>query len=245
MANQKARPQRTAVGAPTSREAALSVIFAPLARGDGFRVGAIGAPGTGKTHFMRFVVDEAIRHAVVDIVFSHDVKGREPEFSGTLLHEVGEVAVKVAEAEQTRHLVFRGSPFADEPLDPEIVGRGAQSFARGGMRVLLNIGELDNCLTDGGRSWKAPSVRWISSQGRKLGACLLWTTQQPKRTPDECFDQASTVVFFRTAERSANYLSGTLLLPSDMVAVLPSLQDGHFVLWTPGQPWDGQIYPPV
>jgi hypothetical protein len=219
------------------------VIFRPLERGDGFRHGAIGAPGYGKTHHVRRVVAAAIDRALVDLVLTHDTKSARPDFTGTILRTPGELAARAGDLEATRHAVFRGDPLhQDEPLSPEVVAAGGRRLLRGGVRVLLNVGELDQALTEGGRSWAAPTVRWWSSQGRVLQGSLTWTTQQPKRAPDEIFDQSTSIAFFHLDARSANYLANTLMLDDRLVAELPRLDVGSYLLWEPGAEWSGRTY---
>jgi hypothetical protein len=227
-----------------TREEALALIFAPLVeRGNGFRHGAIGAPEYGKTYGIREVIDEALERDLVELVVTHDVKGREPEFEeGTQVAFVGDEVAVVAELEHTRHLVYRGDPMADVPCSAEAVAELARRILRAGTRVLLNVGELDECLTEGGRGWETPTVRWFSSQGRKLKGCLTWTTQQPKRTPDEIFDQSTTVAFHHLDARSANYLGNSLFLDPAMVEVLPKLTIGEFVLMVPATEWNRKVY---
>jgi hypothetical protein len=224
-----------------SRDDALSAIFRPLEHGDGFRHGALGAPGYGKTFHMNVVVDAALERGLVDVVLTHDVKGATPEFSGRCYVRVSETSG--AELELARHAIYRGDVRTDVDCHAEDVALlGKRLAQRGDLRVLLNIGELDNCLTDGGRSWEAPTVRWFSSQGRQLRGCLTWTNQQPKRCPDEIFDQSTTIAFLHLDARSANYLGNTLLLDEAMVGTLPKLARGEFVLWVPGLEWNGKVY---
>jgi hypothetical protein len=225
----------------TSDEA-LALIFAPLKRGDGFRHGALGAPGFGKTFHMNVVVDEALDRGLVDIILTHDTKGAESEFIGVELASPA-AAPPPGAAERHHHLVYRGDVRNDVDCPVEDVALFGKRLAqKEELRVLLNVGELDNCLTDGGRSWEAPTVRWFSSQGRKLRACLTWTNQQPKRCPDEIFDQSTTIAFLHLDARSSNYLGNTLLLDPAMVEVLPRLAIGEFVLWVPGGDWNRRIY---
>lgn len=224
-----------------TRDDALELIFKPLEHGDGFRHGALGAPGYGKTFHMNAVVDEALERDLVDVVLTHDVKGADAEFSGR--NYIAVAATTPAELEHHRHAVYRGDVLNDVDCPAEDVALlGKTLLQKAQLKVLLNIGELDNCLTDGGRSWEAPTVRWFSSQGRKLKGCLTWTNQQPKRCPDEIFDQSTTIAFLHLDARSSNYLGNTLLLDPQMVDVLPKLARGEFVLWVPGLEWNGLIY---
>jgi len=226
-----------------TRAAALDLIFRPLEEhGEGFRHGALGAPGYGKTYHQRAVIEAALDRDLVDLVLTHDVKGREAEFDGLELVTAA-AAPAPAAAEHHRHLVYRGDVLNDVECPAEEVALlGKRLLQKEQLRVLLNVGELDNCLTDGGRSWRAPTVRWFSSQGRQLRGCLTWTNQQPKRCPDEIFDQSTTIAFLHLDARSSNYLGNTLLLDADLVDVLPKLARGEFVLWVPGLEWDHLVY---
>ena len=229
-----------------SEDDALALIFAPLRRGDGYRHGALGAPGFGKTHHLRRVISAALERRLVDLVVTHDTKHREPDYPGTCVPYVADVAGVTAELERTRHVVFRGDPRRDEKCSAEDVAMYARRISRDaagdGIAVLLNIGELDECLSEGGRSFDAPSVRWFSSQGRQLRACLVWTQQQPKRCPDEFFDQSTTLALFHLDERSANYLGGVLMFDPDLVAILPRLDPHEFVIRQPGVDWNRRVY---
>lgn len=246
MATATAKPKVARVVSPTkgTRAEALGLIFTPmLARGEGFRHGAIGAPGYGKTFHVREVLQAALERDVTDLVLTHDTKGREPEFSGVLTVRTTDKWQSRPELEPRRHVVFRGDVQRDVVCPPEDVALlGKRLAQQAGLRLLLNIGELDTCLTDGGRSWTAPTVRWFSAQGRQLGASLTWTAQQPKRCPDEIFDHSTTIAFLHLDRRSANYLSGTLLLDTDLVDVLPQLAIGEFTLWCPGLEWNHRVY---
>lgn len=222
------------------REDAFEVIFAPSARQEGGRHFALGAPGYGKTWHLREVVSEAVARGLVDVVLVHDVKGREAEFEGTPIVN----AEAIAGAPPSRVYVFRGSPRHDIACEADEPARLALRFARDDdpLRVALVLNELDEALTDGGRSWRAPAVRTSITQGRALEVWVMATTQQPHRCPNEPFDQATSIAFFHLDARACNYLSGTLLLDPAMVRVLPTLQVGQFVLWRPGCDWDGCIY---
>jgi hypothetical protein len=226
-----------------TRDEALSLIFAPTERREGFRHGALGAPGYGKTYHMREVVRVALDRGLVDLVLTHDTKGREAEFHGTQLRTVDDAAT-AEELDRTRHAVFRGDPRAAIACDPQTVGDLALKLARSEspQRVLTNINELDTCLTDGGRGWNAPAIREIITQGRALELSQTWTTQQPQRVPNEPLDQSTTIAFFHLDRRAVNYLGNTLLLDEEMVALLPTLERGDFVLWVPGSDWNRKVY---
>lgn len=243
VAKAKAQPKkpRMVPAQDGSSEAALALIFAPLERGDGFRHGALGAPGWGKTTHMREVVAAALERQLVDLVLTHDVKGAIAEFEGTEF--AGVVKFEATdELEETRHAVFRNDPMLDEETQVEEVATVGKQLARGGFRILLNIGELANACSESGRAWRAPAARWFSAQGRQLRASLAWTEQEPKRAPDEIYNQSTTLAFFHLDERAANYLRDTLYFDPAMVAAMPALAWGEFVLRVQGAPWDGKIY---
>jgi hypothetical protein len=220
---------------------ALGLIFAPLKQRDGFRHGAIGAPGMGKTHGLRKVVAAALERDLVDVVLSHDVKGAEPEWHGYFCETVAHC--QAAQLEQHRHAVFRGDPYNDVRCEIEDVAQlGKRLAQKERLRVLLNVGELKDALTEGGRAWTSPSTLWFSAQGRSLLACLTWTVQQPKRAPDEIWDQSTTIAMHGVRKRSVNYLRDTLELDDEMVYVLPQLARGEFAIYQPGVDWNGKVY---
>jgi hypothetical protein len=224
-----------------SSDEALALIFAPLERGDGFRHGAIGAPGYGKTFGLRRVLQAALERDLVDLVLTHDVKGADPEFEGHYCKTIAD-ASDPARFDQP-HKVFRGDPYEDVFIELEDVALVGKKFLqKERLRVVLNVGELRDALTDGGRGWKSPTTLWFSAQARSLKGCLTWTVQQPKRAPDEIFDQSTTIAFHHVDKRSSNYLSNTLLLDEEMVAVLPQLANGEFVLWQQGVEWNKKVY---
>lgn len=245
MAATKERTKGSSVPpAESGAETALALIFRPLERGDGFRHGAIGASGYGKTEHMRLVVEQAIARGHADLVVTHDVKGAAPEFSGTLVRDGADLGIAVMlSADETRHLVFRGDPNADESLSPEGPATGARVLLRAGIPVLLNIAELDNALSDGGKAWTAPTVRWWYTQGRKLRGSFCWTQQNPRRTPEEVREQSTTIALLHMEPPAAAFIGGLLLLSDQLVALLPELVPGQFVLWVPGGgAWDGRTY---
>jgi hypothetical protein len=218
---------------------ALALIFAPLKKGDGFRHGAIGAPGYGKTYGLRKVLAAALEHDQVDIVLSHDIKGAEDEFPDA--HQCKTLAE--ASGDHNPHQAFRGDPYNDQVVDVEEVALlGKRLLQKERLRVVLNVGELRDALTEGGRGWKSPTTLWFSAQARALKGCLTWTVQQPKRAPDEIFDQSTTIAFHHLDKRSANYLGGTLLLDQDLVDILDKLDTGEFVLWQQGIDWNRRVY---
>jgi hypothetical protein len=227
----------------TSAEA-LGLIFAPIVeRGEGFRHGAIGAPGFGKTYGLRRVIDAAIEQDLVDLVLTHDVKGAKAEFDGVECKTVSIEALKDPRLEQGRHAIFRGDLRNDVTVECEEVAQlGKRLVQKEELRVLLNVGELRDALTDGGRSWKSPGTLWFSAQARAIQGSLAWTVQQPKRAPDEIFDQSTTIAFHHLDQRSANYLGGTLLLDELMVEVISKLENGEFVLWQQGIEWNRRVY---
>jgi hypothetical protein len=235
------RPEESRLVRPAPGESAeaLGLIFAPLKRGDGFRHGAIGAPGYGKTWGLRHVLRAALERDLVDVVLTHDCKGSEPDFPD------GHQCKSLEEAlhGDDPHKVFRGDFYEDRFVEVEEVAQlGKRLLQKERLRVVLNVGELRDALTEGGRSWKSPTTLWFSAQARALKGCLTWTVQQPKRAPDEIFDQSTTIAFHHLDKRSANYLGGSLLLDEEMVAILDQLENGEFVLWQQGIEWNRRVY---
>lgn len=241
MAADQAQPEKPRLvrAEKGSSAEALGLIFAPLAKGDGFRHGAIGAPGYGKTYGLRHVLRAALERDLVDVILTHDVKGAEPDFPDG--HQCK--GLEDALHGDDPHKVFRGDFYEDRFIEVEEVAQlGKRLLQKERLRVVLNVGELRDALTEGGRSWKSPTTLWFSAQARALKGCLTWTVQQPKRAPDEIFDQSTTIAFHHLDKRSANYLGGTLLLDEDLVAVLDTLENGEFVLWQQGIDWNRRVY---
>lgn len=241
-----ARSEQSGLVSPTAGqwEEALGLIFEPMIeRGEGFRHGAIGAPGSGKTFTLRAVVEEAIALGVVDVVLTHDTKSTRarPDWTGYFCDTVANCDPKLLE--QHPHAVFRGDPLAGITCDIEDVAQlGQRMLRQEQLKVLLNCNELRPALTDGGRSWASPTTLWFSAEARSIQGCFCWTVQQPKRCPDEVFDQSTTIAFHHTGKRAANYLGGTLMLDESMVDVLPQLARGEFVIWQPEIEWNGRVY---
>lgn len=224
-----------------SCDQALGLIFAPLAQKDGFRHGAIGCPGSGKTHGLRKVVAAALERELVEVVLTHDVKGADPEWQGYFCETVAHC--RSEELTRHPHAVFRGNLCNDVQCPIEDVAQlGKKMLQKERLKVLLNVGELKDALSDGGRAWTSPTTLWFSAQARSLQGCLTWTVQQPKRVPDEIWDQSTTISMHRMLKRSLNYLRSTLELDDEMVYVLPKLDRGEFVLYQPESEWNGLVY---
>jgi hypothetical protein len=233
--------EEQSVSAPTkgTPDEALDLIFAPLKAGDGFRHYSMGAPGYGKTVSMRWVVAAAIERDCVDVVLTHDVKLAVPEFPDAVMV----ASVQDARELEASHINFRGDVMRDIAVSVEevaVVGKGLAQ--KGQLRVLLNVGELDNALSPGGKSWASPTAQWFTAQGRALKSCLTATIQQPKRTPDEVWDQATSIALHHHEERSTNYLVNTLELDPELVAILPKLDKFEFILRLPGGYWNRKVY---
>jgi hypothetical protein len=147
------------------------------------------------------------------------------------------------QAHERKHVVFRGDLRAGIEGDGDAIARLALKLAReSGTAVCVNIDELDRVLTDGGRSWTAPSVRTVLSQGRAINAWLVWTTQQPQRIPNEPYDQATALCLFRLEAKAARYMEKVCMFDDRMTSALPQLERGQFVLHRPGAAWDGKTY---
>jgi len=241
VATDPAQPEKPGLVRPEkgSCAEALGLIFAPLKQKDGFRHGAIGAPGTGKTHGLRKVVAAALEQHLIDVVLTHDVKGADPDFPDG--HQC--TSIEDALHGEDPHKVFRGDFYTDRLIDVEEVAQlGKRLLQRERLRVMLNVGELKDALSDGGRAWTSPTTLWFSAQARALQGCFCWTVQQPKRVPDEIWDQSTTISMHRVLKRSLNYLRSTLELDDEMVYVLPQLARGEFVVYQPELDWNGRVY---
>lgn len=218
----------------------MALVFEPLTRrGDGFRVGALGNTGTGKTYALRRVVE-----VPGQLVLVHDVKAR-PEYPE--LRQFRTVAeleqLPPEELAQLSACSFRGDPFAGVDCDPEEVAALALRLARNRAPVRLVVDETDNgAVTPGGRVLASESLRRCCTQGRAMGLSVCWSTQSPARAPTELVDQSSAIMFFRLEHRALVYLDERLRFDAELLEVIEALPDRDFVLHRQGYPWDRCVY---
>lgn len=218
---------------------ALALICAPSRKGDGWRHGWLGDTGTGKTWASRKLVELGGQ-----LVLVHDDSKAAPEYP-QIRYERTPAELLARPAEETQDLsavAFRGDPYAGIVCEVDEVAGLALQFARARIPTRLCIDELERAVTDGGQKLTSANLRACFVQGRSMGLSVNWCTQTPQRVPIEVATQSSSIGIFRLGPRALNYLDERLYFDADMLAVVPNLQVGDFVLHRPGFPWDRTVY---
>jgi hypothetical protein len=219
---------------------ALREIFAPLP--EGFRHGWIGDSGMGKSFANSATIEAALAKGLLGV--AHDDTKLDAQCPGFVRVNVAQLEARPPNEEEDAAgaICFRGNPYDGTVVEVEEVAAFALRLARGRVRTLLVIDELDRAVTPGGKELCSLSLRTALTQGRALGLCVSWTTQSPARAPKEVLDQATTIGIFRLGPRAMNYVDGVLFFDADMLTIVPTLQVGDFVLHRPGSPWDRTVY---
>jgi hypothetical protein len=219
--------------------AAWQKITAALRSGQGFRVGFLGVSGSGKTtsavDLLRYL--EAERLASVVIV--HDVKLPRPQFEGRIEHEADAVVARPPE-EYPATIVLRRKGIDHVP-SVERAARVTLHASYSGVPTVLVLDELSHATTAQGKEFTAPSVERIISEGRGIGASIVWLVQLPQRVPTSAYDQ-SWIVLHRSGRKVLRYLVDAKILDSAAADVVARLPVGQFVLATAEEDFDGAIY---
>jgi hypothetical protein len=219
--------------------AAWKKITAALRSGQGFRVGFLGVSGAGKTtsavDLLRYL--EAERLASVVIV--HDVKLPLPQFEGRIEHEADAVVARPPE-EYPATIVLRRKGLDHVP-SVERAARVTLHASYSGVPTVLVLDELSHATTAQGKEFTAPSVERIISEGRGIGASIVWLVQLPQRVPTSAYDQ-SWIVLHRSGRKVLRYLVDAKILDNAAADVVARLPVGQFVLARAEEDFDGQIY---
>ncbi len=233
---------------------AAEIALAPLAHGEGPRIGVLGDSGCGKTEAMRRIVAAYAEKmkAKKPAIFIVDDKEARAQFEGQERRD--RLDLRNNPANSGAPVVFRGDRFSREhgEVDPEDIAEIQWNLAQKGRPSLVVYDELDKAAISG--FWKkgdASTVRWAFIKGRSSGAASLWGTQETHAVPREAFNQSTCLLVFRMQGNplrlldERGYLQGgdvkrvIATLPGDE---LPPNQRGYFVLLTRGRPWDQKVY---
>lgn len=224
----------------------LTKILGPLERGEGIRHGWLGDSGSGKTWANKWLVAEAVRRRLVDVVLVIDDKGPEQQYAGCARVHVEHLrAQPPAEGERDEVIVFRGiAARTGEACEPDDVAAMAfeLSLMEGEPKPLVSIDELRRAVSPAGREWRAKEVPRLFTEGRGVGVSITWTTQSPQRIPVEAFDQSETVGLFRCGPRAINYLVRAEVITPQLAELVAGLQNGEFILVEASGAWDGYVY---
>ncbi len=220
-------------------ELAWASLAAPLLRGEGIRVGALGISGAGKTTSMMGFLDYLCREQLLYILVSHDVKLPAPQHQGQVLHEADRILSSPPELYPYRAVLRKGSE--DHSPSVETAARVTKRIAYAGIPAGLNVDELKKALTPSGREFEAKTLGELFSEGRAYGASVFWTEQLPQRVPGAAYDQ-SRVMLHRSGQKSLGYLVDQRIIDQGTATVVGQLQTGQFALVSPEDDFDGAIY---
>jgi len=246
---QRKTPNKALAPAPAPRVAAVRTepaalawerLSEPLERRQGLRVGAIGITGSGKTtsikDFLAFLVACQRAH----LVLVHDVKEPYPQYEGDrICHEADEVISRPPESYPSIAVLRRRD--LNHLPSVETAARVTKHASYTGVPTVLVIDEFKRALSPSGREFESETTRELLSEGRGIGASLIWTTQLPQRVPSEAYDQ-SVVLMHRCGTKVLSYLISSRVVDERTAAVIAALRPGQFILATPEDDFDGVIY---
>lgn len=227
--------------------------WAPLAYGHAARIGLIGDTGTGKTEAARQLIAEYLRRSrgAVLVVDDKEPKAR---FAGQERLDADDMAARRPDPEP-RVVVFRGDVRSGVRVDCEAVARAGWRMAVSGTPVCLVFDELAQaCGTSRSRGqWRPGShtLPLLWSQGRAVGASVIWATQMPQGVPLEVGEQSGVLLCFRLFGRALDRLREWEYVRDDRLAAViealpgddaPPEERGLFVVLRRGRPWDGRVY---
>ena len=217
---------------------ALEALAAHAQGGHGIRVFCLGRPGSGKTYAIRSLMCRVTSRGV--LAFVHDTKNREPDFPGVCVPDVDAARNRKLLSHESA-FVFRGDPWRGVKVSVEEICATALDVVRKSRVTLaVVVGELDEALTDGGQSWKAPAAGEVMRQGRTMGVSLLATFQDPYRCPREVRGMADAILWFHLKGPQLRYLQNQGLDPAVCQAIGELSPFEYLIETTAG--WDGQVY---
>jgi hypothetical protein len=225
--------------------------WAPLAFGEGARVGILGDSGAGKSTAEKELIREWVRRVPGPAIVIDD-KGPKQRFEGQARRDIADLRQNPIDRgpEASRVIVLRGDCFAGYKVDREEVAAFSWKVIARRQQCLVVHDELKEAAAGG--QWKSGSI-WLPrsfSQGREVGLSQLWGTQDTQEVPAEAFNQSSSLLCFKIAGNGLrllerrDYISGGVdevisRLPGDEV---PPAERGAFVLLRRGKPWNGKTY---
>lgn len=239
----------------TDGEVAAEEAWAPLAFGEGPRVGLLGDSRCGKTEAARRLIAGYLKRSP-GVVLVVDDKEPRPQFEGQCRRDRAALEREPLEEKGPRVVVFRGERFdrVGGEVNPEEIAEIQWALAQKHQPSLVVYDELDKAANGG--QWRAGEKRstilWAFRRGGSSGAASLWGTQETQAVPAAAFNQSSCLFVFRMTgaplrllgERGYLEPRGTVetVIPKLPGDELPQNQRGHFVMLKRGRPWDGKVY---
>lgn len=224
---------------------ACDVIFAPLASGDGVRVGLVGDTGCGKSYAAHAIAEEYLRRSrgVLAVADSKADGG----WPGDVRASVDDLRMRPP---GSRQIVFTPNLNAGELLDLETVAQWQWALAARGTRNCVVYDELSDACDDG--EW-LDGVRMLPrafTHGRSRGISVVWGAQFAQLVPRQAWECSSVICCWRQYGNALAILKrrgyaddaaerAIASLPGDDV---PKAQRGRFVVLRRGRPWDGFFY---
>lgn len=218
---------------------AWAKLSAPLRSGQGIRVGAIGVTGSGKTTSVVSFLDYLAAAHLAHLVIIHDVKMPLPQFEGRIEHEADAVIARPPQQYPATIVLRRNG--LDHTPDVEKAARVTLHASFSGVPTVLVLDEFSRATTRSGKEFTAPSVEKILSEGRGIGASLIWGAQLPQRVPTSAYDQ-SAIVLQRSGRKVLSYLIDQKVIDNAAADVVARLGVGDFILATAEEDFDGEIY---
>lgn len=233
--------------APARRQSALRPasdawikLAAPLREGQGIRVGALGVTGKGKTtavvQFLEYLKAEQLAHLVI----IHDIKLPTVQYPHERIVWEADAIIRRPPETYPATVVLRRRDIDHTP-SVDLAARVTKHASYNSVRTTLVIDEFHRALTPAGREFTAPAVGELLSEGRAIGASLIWTTQIPQRVPTTAWDQ-SRIMLLGQGKKACAYLVAASVIDEETADAVAGLAVGQFVLVSPEEDWNGTVY---
>jgi hypothetical protein len=185
--------------------------------------------------FLQYLRDEGL----ISLVIIHDVKLPTIQYPHDRIAYEATAVISNPPTAYPCQVVLRRRELQHTP-SVDLAARVTNHASYNGVRTMLVVDEFHRALTPAGREFTAPAVGETLSEGRAIGASLLWTTQIPQRVPPTAYDQ-SQVILFGCGAKACAYLISANVIDERTAAAVMGLQVGQFILVSEGE-WNGVVY---
>lgn len=235
---------------------ALAVALAPLAYGEGFRLGLLGDSGCGKSWLARAIVLEYLRRSPGIVGVANSKADPWPTSKPWPAESHREPYDLVGRPPIGRVVVFTPDSFGAS-LSLEDIAVWQWRLARKGWPSLTVYDEISDATKKGERrnDWiiagDAAQLPRVFTHGRRPKISGVWGAQFAHQVPMEPWEESPVVFCWHQAGNALgilgrrHYLEGVGVeeairaLPSSQV---PPNERGAFVMLRRSQPWDGRVY---